>query len=148
MKKKTQLMVGALVAMILFTVSIANGQSASQRFTATIPFEFNVGEQTLPAGEYEIAIVNPSSDQRVVRIRSTKGTESAIVHTHPVNNEGRNDAKLVFRAYGKRYFLGQAWSGVAGSGLETAKSQTEKRSRTEYTLTKQRLEIVKLVRAR
>jgi hypothetical protein len=148
MIKQTQFMVGALVATILFTVSIANGQSASQRFTATIPFEFNVGEQALPAGEYEIAIVNPSSDQRVLRIRSTTGTESAIVHTHSLNNQATNEAKLVFRAYGKRYFLGQAWSGAAGSGLETAKSQTEKRSRNEYTVAKQRLEIVKLVRAR
>ena len=148
MKKQTQIMVGALAAMILLTVSIANGQSASQRFTASIPFEFNVGEQTLPAGEYEITIVNPSSDQRVLRIRSSDGTKSVMVNTHGANSRGSNDARLVFRTYGKRYFLGQAWSGVAGGGLETARSQTEKRSRNEYTLSRQKLEIVKLMPAR
>jgi len=146
MKKQTQVMVGALVLMILSTVSIANGQSASQRFTATIPFEFTVGDKTLPAGEYEIAIVNPSSDQRVLRMRSIEGTQSAIVHTHSVNSKSTTDAKLVFRGYGKRYFLGQAWSGVASDGLETSKSQAEKQYRNEYTPSLQRMEIVKLNR--
>ena len=82
MKKQTQIKVGVVISMILLSVTVAHAQSANQRFTATIPFEFNVGEQTLPAGDYEIAIANPSSDQRVLRIRSTKGTQNVMLTTH------------------------------------------------------------------
>ena len=32
---------------------------------ANIPFEFNVGDKTMPAGEYTVTPINPSSDLAV-----------------------------------------------------------------------------------
>jgi Tfp pilus assembly protein PilX len=148
MKKQTQIMVGVLVLMTLLTVSVAKGQSASQRLTAKIPFEFSVGEQTLPAGEYEITIVNPSSDQRILRVRSTRGTDSVMLQTHSVTSKTTQSAKLVFRALGDRHFLMQAWTGVDENGLETSKSKAEKKYRNEYTISQQRFETIALNRAR
>ena len=148
MKKQIQIMVGALTLMTLLTVSVAQAQSSSQRFTATIPFEFNAGDQTLPAGEYEIAIVNPSSDQRILRIRSARGTESVMLSTHAVTSKTTNSAKLVFRALGDRHFLMQAWTGVDQNGLEAARSKAEKAYRNDYTLAQQRMEVITMNSAR
>src|SRR4030095_6457936 len=97
MKKQTPIMVGVLVLTTLLSVSLAKAQSASQRFTANIFFEFSVGDETLAAGEYEVAIVNPSSDQQVLRIRSINGTESVMVTTHSVTSKTTTPAKCVFR---------------------------------------------------
>src|SRR5262245_16197486 len=148
MKKQTQIMVGVAVLITLVSVSVVKAQSASQRFTAEIPFEFSVGDQTLPAGEYEVAIVNPSSDQRTLRIRSTKGTESLMVLTHSVTSKTTNPAKLVFRALGDRHFLMQAWTGVDQNGLETSRSKAEKEYRNEFSLARQRMEVITMNRAR
>jgi len=148
MKMQTQIKVGVVISMILLSVTVAHAQSANQRFTATIPFEFNVGEQTLPAGDYEIAIANPSSDQRVLRIRSTKGTQNVMLTTHMVSSESTNAAKLVFRGYGEHHFLAQAWTGVDQNGLETPKSKAEKRYSNEFPAAQRRMHAVSLNRSR
>jgi hypothetical protein len=148
MKKQIQILVGVLALITLVTVSNAKGQSASQQFTATIPFAFNVGDETLPAGEYEVAIVNPSSDQRVLRIRSTKGTESVMLQTHLVTSKSTSKAKLVFRGYGDSHFLAQAWTGVDQNGLESSRSKAEKQYRDQYSLVQPRWESISMNRAR
>ena len=147
MKIQSYTMVGALLVITLFGVATAKAQSANQRFTANIPFAFSVGNEKLPAGEYEVMIVNPSSDQRVLRIRSLHGTESAMLRTHAVmSSNSQVDAKLVFRGYGDSYFLAQAWTGFDNTGLEAPRSRSENATRNESVAIQQRTESVRLER--
>ena len=91
-----------------FTISAQAQTAVTQIAVANIPFAFNVGNKTLPAGKYTISVLNPTSDRRVLQIRSTNGRSSAMIQTNSVIGNTSDDAKLVFQRYGDRYFFAQA----------------------------------------
>lgn len=94
---------------------------------ANIPFSFNVGDKTFPAGEYNVTRLNPSSDKAVIAIKSEDGRLSKIVLTMPVlSNVTRETAKLVFNHYGDQYFLAQVWTPADNTGLAVSESKTER----------------------
>src|SRR5688500_19097610 len=82
--------------------------SGTQRMRARISFAFSGGDKSLPAGEYTIAVLNPTSGRKVLQIRSTDGRSSAIIQTNELNTNTPEQAKLVFNRYGNRYFFAQA----------------------------------------
>ena len=69
-----------IIALLILTASLAmaaQAQTAGRtKLRATIPFEFTVGEKMMPAGEYTIARINPSSDRTVLQLRSNDGRNS------------------------------------------------------------------------
>ena len=76
-----------------------------------IPFSFNVGEKTLPAGEYTVERYQRNSAV-VWLVRSRDGQNSALVNTNALRtNDIDSKGKLVFRQYDGRYFLSQIWTG-------------------------------------
>ena len=75
---------------------------------ASIPFAFNVGKTTLPAGKYTITVLNPTSDRKTLQIRSLNGRASAIVLTTTSSGRASDNAKLVFERYGDQYVFAQA----------------------------------------
>lgn len=145
MKKQSFTMV-VMVLLTLFVVSTARAQSANQQFKAKIPFAFNVGAQTLPAGDYEVTIVNPASDQRILKITGAGETGNAMLQTHAVKGKSNLSAKLVFHRYGDHYFLAQVWTGADDMGLEAARSVAEKAFQVEYDASQRRTESVGLTR--
>ena len=82
--------------------------SSSQRVVASIPFAFNVGKTMLPAGRYTITVLNPSSDRKVLQIRSLSGRSSVMVLTTGIIGNASDDAKLVFERDGDRYVFAHA----------------------------------------
>jgi hypothetical protein len=96
---------------------------------ANIPFAFTVGEKTLPAGTYTFAVINPTSDQKVLQIRSVDGRFSAITQTSLRHGNHADDAKLVFRRYDDQYFLAQIEMAGDAPTLVTAKSRAERSTR-------------------
>ena len=65
-----------LISLVLLVTSLglaATAQTSEQQLRANVPFAFNVGRVSLPAGEYTITVVNPSSDRKGLRIRSNDG---------------------------------------------------------------------------
>ena len=130
------------IAIMMFVAVVAITAQAqgfgTQRVRARIPFAFNVGEKTLPAGEYTIAVLNPTSARKVLQIRSTDGRLSAIVQTNERNRtnernaDTREQAKLVFNRYGDRYFFAQAQMAGDTSTLAAVKSNKERT--TEQTI--------------
>ncbi|HKP83929.1 MAG TPA: hypothetical protein VJT69_18075 [Pyrinomonadaceae bacterium] len=38
-----------------------------------IPFTFNVGKTSLPAGKYTFTVLNPTSDRRILQYEATRG---------------------------------------------------------------------------
>ena len=112
---------------------------------ANIPFEFQVGNKTLPAGEYRVTCLNPSSDVRVLRIRNADG-QGAVVQTSSIIGKLQQDARLVFHRYGNEHYFAQAWFASDGIGLASRKSKREKAD--ELAGKQKRIETVSLVRAR
>ena len=51
---------------IVFAGVLAINAQAQTKVIATIPFAFNVGKITLPAGRYTITVLNPSSDRKIL----------------------------------------------------------------------------------
>jgi hypothetical protein len=115
-----------------FVVSGNAQTSGSQTMRARIPFTFTVGEKKLPAGVYRVSILNPSSDRKVLQIRSESGRVSAIVQTVEVKGTLADNAKLVFRRYGESYFFAQAQ--IAGETTSLAATKTRAERATQRAL--------------
>ncbi len=118
------------IAMMMFVAVVAISAEAqvfgTQRMSARIPFAFNVGDKSLPAGQYTIAVLNPTSDRKVLQIRSTDGRVSAIIQTNELNTNTPERAKLVFNRYGDRYFFAQAQMVGDSVTLAAVKSNAER----------------------
>lgn len=105
----------------------ANAQTSSaQRVTASIPFTFNVGKTTLPAGRYTITVLNPTSDQKILQIRSLDGRSSAMVLTTGIIGNASDDAKIVFDRNGDRYVFAHAQMAGDGTSLAAVRTKAER----------------------
>ena len=128
------------IAIMMFVAVVAITAEAqvfgTQRMRARIPFAFNVGDKSLPAGEYSIAVLNPTSDRKVLQIRSTDGRLSAIIQTNERNANTPEQTKLVFNRYGDRYFFAQAQ--MAGDSTTLAALKSNEERNTEQTLASKR----------
>ena len=125
MNRYLNMIIAVIILVGAFTAS-AQAQSASQKVIANVPFAFNVGTKNLPAGKYTITVLNPSSDRKVLQIRSNDGRSTALILTTDVRAKASDEAKLVFRHYGDRYFFAQAQMAGETSGLAALKSSLER----------------------
>jgi hypothetical protein len=115
--------------MMLVAVWATTAQSQAagpQLMRAVIPFAFHVGSRELPAGDYRITVLNPSSDQKVLQIRSTDGRFSAIVNTLSAKMKSPERSKLVFHRYADSYFFAQAQVSGEPTALAAVKSSAER----------------------
>ena len=111
---------------IVFASVLAINAHAQTKMTATVPFAFDVGKTTLPAGRYTITVLNPSSDRKALQIRSMNGRSSAVVLTTGIIRHASDNAKLVFEHYGDRYVFAQAQ--LAGDETTLAALKPKKKS--------------------
>jgi hypothetical protein len=125
MKKQAYTMIAMIVLFGCMSVS-AKAQCDSMQLVANIPFQFNVGQTTLPAGQYKLTW---NTEQRLLLIRSTDGKASAVIFMNSVTGRAQDHGKFVFRRYGNRYFFAQAWDGGSGAGLESTQSRAERTAR-------------------
>jgi hypothetical protein len=93
---------------------------------ANVPFDFTVGDKSLPAGIYTVRILNPTSDRKVLQIRSENGRSSAIVQTMGLDGTFTDNAKVVFRRYGNKYFFAQAQMAGDATSLAASRTRTER----------------------
>src|SRR5215212_5641564 len=100
MKQHFSLAIAVIIVSAVFAVNAEAQTSAPQKVRANIPFAFSVGEKTLPAGDYTLAVINPSSDRKAVQVRSLDGRFSAITQTRSTSGNEAVNAKLVFHRYG------------------------------------------------
>ena len=114
----------AVAVGVLFTTMVA-GQCRAQSLKASIPFDFVVGNTTLPAGEYALRPLNPV-DGSIVGIKQVDGSAAMIVVTRPADQTGQTtEARLIFHRYGNEYFLSQIWTGLNGLQLHMSKREQE-----------------------
>jgi hypothetical protein len=121
MKTKIAWMLLPISLFVVLAGTNAYGQS-STRMKVSIPFDFRVGSQSLPAGEYSVVPKSPS----MVVIRSQDGHQSAPALTNAVQaNQSSTDGKLIFNSYGAYHFLSQIWTPGEETGRKLIKSKIE-----------------------
>jgi hypothetical protein len=126
MKRLLTLTIAIMMFVGVVAITAEAQVSGAQRMRAQIPFAFNVGAKSFPAGEYTIAVINPSSDRKALQIRSADGRLSAIVQTNECNAKTPEQAKLVFNRYGDQYFFAQAQTAGDSVALSAVKSNAER----------------------
>ena len=126
MKKQAYTMIAMIVLVGSLAVSAKAQTQGRTQLIANIPFEFNVGDKTLPAGEYNVLAVDANSSNVALKIQSRDGKSSAMVRTMTVIGKAQDSATLIFRRYGSRYFFAQAWVDGENSGLQAPKSRAER----------------------
>ena len=148
--KKQLYMVVTMIA-LLTVAGLSSAQAQTQpglQLKASIPFAFSVGSRTMPAGEYIVRCTNPSSDTKVLQIRSIDGRESALVRTSSVIGKSQDDAKLVFYRYRDRYFFAQVWLPADSIGMQAPKSRAEKQAQQELAVNNSAKETVAVIAKR
>jgi hypothetical protein len=105
--KATVLRFTAMLAVVMaFTAVSAYGQSTIKRQTFVVPFQFNVGQKVLPAGEYRF-----NGEGQAIRIQSKDGKQ--VVTELPLRTIAAklsgSEVKLTFKRYGDQYYLSQVW---------------------------------------
>jgi hypothetical protein len=90
-----------------------------------IPFAFQVGNQTLPAGDYRVE-TEVTGAAKFQFLRHVDSNRVVILSTLPVESKAEGgDPMLIFHRYGQTYFLAQIWNGTA-EGRELPESRREK----------------------
>jgi hypothetical protein len=144
MKKQAYTMIAMIVLVGSMAVAARAQTSGRTQLIANIPFQFNVGNKTLPAGEYTVAQVNPASDHAVLQLRSRDGSASAMVQMGSVIGKAQESAKLILNRYGNQYFFAQAWVDGDNTGLQAPKSRAERNIERELAGMKPKSEAVAL----
>ncbi|MBK7931536.1 MAG: hypothetical protein IPJ98_29895 [Bryobacterales bacterium] len=114
----------ALTAGILAAVGCLSLHAQTIRVTATIPFEFQVGAQVMPAGDYFIS----HQSTHVLQLTCQTGArKSAMVVTNasPAEPAGAS-SRLVFHRYGNEYFLAKVWSSPSHAAVAIPPTKRER----------------------
>ena len=124
----------ALILMAVFTLS-AVSTNAQQGIRVNVPFDFTVGDTTLAAGTITAHPVS-AADAGPLTIRNyDKGQQAFRIARRAQGADSSEQAKLVFRRYGDRYFLAEVW--ISGYNAWTVvKSKSEKTLIREMQISK------------
>ena len=147
MKNQAYTMIAMFVLVASMAVAAQAQTSGRTHLTANILFNFSVGNQTLPAGEYTVAQINSASDHVVLQLRSRDGN-SAMVQMTSVIGKAQESAKLIFHRYGDKYFFAQAWVDGENSGLQALRPRAERAAEREMAALKAASETVLLTASR
>jgi len=149
MKKQAYMIVTTVMFMAVIGLSSAKAQTSEpMRLQVDVPFAFRVGSQILPAGEYTVTSLSPTSDLKILQLRDKSGQAAAVIHTSSVIGKTQEKAKLVFNRYGDQYFFAQAWLPADNVGMQARKSRIEKVTARELTSIERATEEVALTAKR
>ena len=107
-----------VVISLMFNAAGAYAQSYAK---ATVPFAFNAGAKQLPAGTYEIKVVQGA------RAFIIQNDHTAAAAMSLARREGRRytNSKLVFHRVGGQYFLAEVWRSSDAGGMIAPTSKLE-----------------------
>ena len=116
-KRLTPIILSLLAFLIPTGLGMAQKQRAAQ---ATIPFEFWIAGNRLPAGDYKIEGVESTT---YILFRSTDGKAVQEAYTLPLDETPAkpSEAKLVFRIQDGKRYLYEGW-GPYGRRVVTVES--------------------------
>ena len=130
----------------LLTLLLVAGSAFAQtvHVRGNIPFNFAVGNKTLPAGTYDIGSIE-SGTGKILLLQARDSNTSMMLNSNAAETlEPADKTKLVFNQYGNRYFLSQIWVNGSTLGRQLPKSSGEKEMARDVAqnLTRGQVEIV------
>jgi hypothetical protein len=134
MKKQVLWMPLFLMAMFAAAAVSTHAQTV-YGVRADVPFDFIVGDKTIPAGRITAHGVS-NADQGALSIRNLAESRQALrAGRRVLGAERTSQCKLVFHKYGNRYFLAQIW--IPGyQAWEVTRSKEEKSLERDMRLVK------------
>lgn len=123
---KALMMVG-LVSMLTLVAAAGSAQAQSRiSYKANIPFEFTVGNETLPAGLYTVTQIKTADGTVILQVRA-KGLDGLFRLTDRAQiARPRSRTVLVFNQYGEQYFLAEMWRAGEMEGSLVRRSNRER----------------------
>jgi hypothetical protein len=123
----------AVTLFCLLTLGAATGQSqtSSNQFKSYIPFQFNIGDQKLAAGEYVIERINRQASLEILVVRNAATGRGMFVPVYPTEGNREEKAQLVFRRYGEVSYLAQLKGVEPNLGLKLSESRAERSLKRE-----------------
>jgi hypothetical protein len=98
---------------VLFFVGSAHAQYDAQRITANVPFEFTVGNVSLPAGQYDFL----RTGTNIFQVRNAEGHSVYTMAGFTIEESGpENKSTLKFAIVQGRHVLIQIWNQAAAMG--------------------------------
>lgn len=114
MKRMASMFTGLSIA-VLFFVASAQAQFDGQKISVNIPFEFNIGATSLPAGQYEFARTNGG----IFTVRNAGGHSMYTGVTAPTQaNSLPEKSMLKFAVVNGKHVLIQIWNEQDAVGNE------------------------------
>ena len=98
--------------------------AAHSESSPTFPSHSTWVRRALPAGKYTVTVLNPTSDRRILQIRSTNGRSSAMILTSGVIGDVSENSKLVFERDGDHYYFAQAQMAGDSTSLAAPRAKT------------------------
>ena len=131
MKRQSCILRTTILGMlVMLAVSMAHAQIGGDVLKVKVPFNFSVGTQTFPAGEYSLKPLLPHT----MLLRNQAGQVLTSIGTNSVeSSEAQKSVKLVFNGYDGHYFLAQIWKEGENIGRELTKSPAEIELATKYS---------------
>jgi hypothetical protein len=123
-----------MLSLILMLAVVSVQAQSGMRVEVNIPFDFTLGNKTLPAGVYSIreysqkSILIVSADGKTRVLAMTPGTARTEA------NGGAAQERVVFHQYGDQYFLAQVWMMRGSDGRELNRSSAERQAAKEQKL--------------
>ena len=127
---RKQVCIGVLAMSFLVSmlaVAPASAKSVGD-VRAQVPFDFNVGDSLMPAGNYTIDAI--TGDGSALRISSGKRNAITLTNSKEANPGSESRSRLVFHKYADQYFLAAVW-GADQTGRELRESKSERSLRRE-----------------
>ena len=142
---KSLTMTVMIVTVALATAVVSANAQSQRRLSANVPFDFVIGEKTLPAGEYGASLT--SNDGSTVVIQRDYSSDAAVRLTNSINPKpNKTQARLVFHRYGQTYFLAEVWTGSDDIGRQLLQSKQEQHMKREMDrIAKSRYETIELM---
>lgn len=128
---KKNMTIAVMVVSLVFASLVFVNATASNVLRVNVPFTFQVGKTTMPAGTYVVEIQRTSSASALgtmVVIRTLDGKTRQLFGSQPANASS-NRASLTFNKYADTYFLSSVDSFDLGCKLYKSPSEKEMASK-------------------
>jgi hypothetical protein len=122
MKKLVQIC-SILSLVFVFSAISAQAQTVT-RYEAQIPFDFNIGEKSYPAGSYVIRIAKNTTSSLALYLEDNKGKHLETAMVVQTGQVSKNEPEFVFSRYENQRFL--TTIRTPERGFSFFKSDTEK----------------------
>jgi hypothetical protein len=111
-----------LVLAVTFTAVSANAQTDdTKRIDAKVPFEFQVGQKSYPAGNYVMKISQSATNVVTLSLQDNEGNQLENVLLAANGDVSKNDYQLIFALKDKKHVLSKVLTDRSGFSLVSPK---------------------------